>query len=95
MLYYLLFEMLYSRLLNLDALFLNNVLKNTIGCCSIMDTAGLRVPLSNFEIIPPLTLVMSQDLALQQGASRLQTSAHLWTFSVTTKSLLRILLSFV
>jgi hypothetical protein len=40
-------------------------------------------PLSKLECVPPLTSVMSQDLVLQQGASRLQTtSANLWTFSI-------------
>jgi hypothetical protein len=31
-------------------------------------------PLNKLETFPPLTSVMSQDLALQQGASRLQTT---------------------
>jgi hypothetical protein len=39
-------------------------------------------PLSKLETSPPLTSVMSQELAVQQGASRLQTSANLWTFSI-------------
>jgi hypothetical protein len=36
------FKKLYSRRQNLDALFLVNVFKNKTGCCSVMDTAGLR-----------------------------------------------------
>jgi hypothetical protein len=36
---------------------------------------------------PPLTSVMSQDFALQQGVSQLQTaSADLWTFSINILS---------
>jgi hypothetical protein len=45
-------------------------------------------PLSKLGTVPPLTSVMSQDLFLQQGASRLQT--NLWTFSVNIPSPLRI-----
>jgi hypothetical protein len=41
---YLCFKTLYSRRQNLDALFLINVSKNKMDCCSIMDTVGLRVP---------------------------------------------------
>jgi hypothetical protein len=48
-------------------------------------------PVSKLETFPPVTSVMSQDLALQQGASRLQTaSANLWTFSINITSPLRI-----
>jgi hypothetical protein len=39
--------------------------------------------LSKLEIFPPLPSVMFQDLALQRGASQLQTtSANLQTFSI-------------
>jgi hypothetical protein len=44
MLNYLHFKGLYSRPLNFYALFLVNVFKNKIGCYSIMDIFGLRVP---------------------------------------------------
>jgi hypothetical protein len=48
-------------------------------------------PLSKLETFPPLRSVMCQDLALQQGASRLQTtSENLWAFSVNITSPLRI-----
>jgi hypothetical protein len=48
-------------------------------------------PLSKLETTPPLTSVMSQDLALQQGASRLQTtSENLWRASIDIPSPLRI-----
>jgi hypothetical protein len=48
-------------------------------------------PLSILETFPLSTSVMSQDLALEQGASRLQTtSANLWTFSINITSPLRI-----
>jgi hypothetical protein len=56
MLNYLHFKILYSRQQNLDALFLINVFKNKIDCCSIMDTVALRVPtkqirdFSNFNV---------------------------------------------
>jgi hypothetical protein len=44
-------------------------------------------PLSKLETFVPLTSIMSQDLALQRGASRLQTaSANLWTFSLNITS---------
>jgi hypothetical protein len=55
-----------------------------------MDTVGFRVPTKQNSAFPPLTSAMSQDLALQQGASRLQTSADLWTFSINITSLLMI-----
>jgi hypothetical protein len=43
-----------------------------------MDIVGLHVPTKQIRDIPPLTSVMSPDLALQQGASQLQTvSANL------------------
>jgi hypothetical protein len=46
-------------------------------------------PLSKFESFRPLTSVISQGLALQQGASWLQTtSANLWTFSVNISPLM-------
>jgi hypothetical protein len=48
-------------------------------------------PLGKLETSPPLKSVMSQDLALLQGASQLQTaSANLWTFSINITSPLRI-----
>jgi hypothetical protein len=37
-----------------------------------MDTVGLRVPTKQIRAFIALTSAMSQDLALQQGASRLQ-----------------------
>jgi hypothetical protein len=47
--------------------------------------------LSKLETFPPLTSVMSRDLARQQSASRLQTTtANLWTFSVNITSPLKI-----
>jgi hypothetical protein len=48
-------------------------------------------PLSKLENFLSLTSVTSQDLALKQGASRLQTSANLWTFSENLTSPLSIL----
>jgi hypothetical protein len=47
-------------------------------------------PLSKLETFPLLTSVMSQDWALQQGASQLQTSTNLWTFPINITSPLRI-----
>jgi hypothetical protein len=48
-------------------------------------------PLSKLETFPTLTSVMSEDLALQQGASRLQiTSADLWKLAINITSPLRI-----
>jgi hypothetical protein len=50
------FKTLYSRRQNLDVLFLNNVFKNKIDCCSVVDSAGLRVhtkqirDFSNFKV---------------------------------------------
>jgi hypothetical protein len=42
-------------------------------------------PLNNSETFQPLKSVVFQDLALQQGASQLQTaSADRWTFLVNT-----------
>jgi hypothetical protein len=94
MLNYLHFKTIYSRRQNPDTLFLLNVFQNKINCCSIMDAVDLHVPLSILETFPLLTSVMSpvmsQDLALEQGASRLQTSANLWTFSLNITSPLRI-----
>jgi hypothetical protein len=47
-------------------------------------------PLSILETFPTLTSIVSQNLALQQGASRLQTaSADLWTFPINMTSPLR------
>jgi hypothetical protein len=49
-------------------------------------------PLSKLRTFPPLTSVMSQDLALQQGVSQLQTAyADLWTFSINILSPQRVL----
>jgi hypothetical protein len=55
-----------------------------------MDTVGLRVPANQFVAFPPLTSATSQDLAIQQGASRLQTSANLRTFTINMTSPLKI-----
>jgi hypothetical protein len=44
MLTYLSFEKLSLRRQRLDALFLINVFKNKIDCCSCMNTVGLRLP---------------------------------------------------
>jgi hypothetical protein len=44
MLNYLHLKTFYSRRQHLDALFLVNVFKNKINCCSIMDTVGLHIP---------------------------------------------------
>jgi hypothetical protein len=91
MLNYLHFKTLYSGRQNLDAIFLINFFKNKIDCCCIMDTADFRVyPLSKLGTFLALTSVMSQDLALQQGASRLQTTANVWTFSINITSPLRM-----
>jgi hypothetical protein len=47
-------------------------------------------PLSKLDTCPPLTSVVAQDLDLQEGASRLQTtSANLWTFLTNITSPLR------
>jgi hypothetical protein len=50
----------------------------------------VSVPTKQIETFPPSTSVMSQVLALQQGASQLQTSKNLRTFSVNITSPLRI-----
>jgi hypothetical protein len=58
-----------------------------------MDNAGLRVPTkqNSPETFTPLISVISQDLALEQGASRLQTiSTNLWTFTINITSNLGI-----
>jgi hypothetical protein len=56
-----------------------------------MDFVDLRVPTKQIRDFSTLISVMSQDLALQQGVSRLQTtSANLWTFLINIPSLLRI-----
>jgi hypothetical protein len=44
MLNYLHLKTLYSRRQHIDALFLVNVSKNKMNCCSIMDTVGLHIP---------------------------------------------------
>jgi hypothetical protein len=44
MLNYLHLKTLYSRRQHLDALYLVNVFKNKINCCTIMDTIGLHIP---------------------------------------------------
>jgi hypothetical protein len=45
-------------------------------------------PPSKLETSPPVMSVMSEDIDLQQGVSRLQTaSADLWIFSINTISL--------
>jgi hypothetical protein len=52
---------------------------------------GSVYPLNKLETFPTLASVMCQDLALQQGASQLQTSsADLWTFSIDITPPLRI-----
>jgi hypothetical protein len=91
MLNYLHFKTIYSRRQNLDSLFLINVFRNRIYC-SIMDTVGLRVPTKQIRDFSTFNVCnVSKDLALQQGASRLQsTSTNLCTFSVNMTSPLRI-----
>jgi hypothetical protein len=57
-----------------------------------MDIVGLRVPNKQIRDFSTFEPAMSQDLALQQGASQLQTaSADLWRFSINITSPLRIL----
>jgi hypothetical protein len=85
MLNYLHVKTLYFRRQNRDALCLIKVFEDEIDYCSIMDNFSLRVPTST-----ALTSVMYQDLALRQGASRLQTSADPWTCSINITSPLRI-----
>jgi hypothetical protein len=64
-----------------------NVGKNIIAYGYV----GLRVPTKQIREFPTFTSAMPQDLALQQGASRLQTtSAHLWAFSVNITSPSRV-----
>jgi hypothetical protein len=53
-----------------------------------MVTAGLRVPTK--QIINFSNFTVSDVSRLQQGASRLQTSANPWTFPMNTTSPLRI-----
>jgi hypothetical protein len=87
---YLHFKNLHSRRQNLDALFLINVFKKN-KALPLWTLLVSVYPLSKLETLSPVTSEMSQDLALQQGASRLQTaSANLWTFSINITSLLRI-----
>jgi hypothetical protein len=78
------FKKLYFRRQNLDTLFLINVSRRTKLILVLLWILLVSVyPLSKLETSPILMSVMSQDLALQQGASRLQTtSANLWTFSI-------------
>jgi hypothetical protein len=46
--------------------------------------------LGKLENFPSLTSVMSQELALQQDASQLKTSANHWKFSIYISYLLRV-----
>jgi hypothetical protein len=91
MLNYLHLKRLNYRRQNCNALFLNNIFKNKIDSCSTMDTVGIRVITKKIRFFPSLTSEMSQDLSLEQGAWRLQTSStNLWTFSINITSPLRI-----
>jgi hypothetical protein len=64
---YLHLKTLYSRRQHLDALFLVNVFKNKLNCCSIMDTVGLHIPAKQIRDFSTIRVKMSRDLALQQG----------------------------
>jgi hypothetical protein len=90
MLNYLQFKTLFSRRQNLDALFLINVFRTKLTVVLLWILLVSWYPLSKSETSPHLTSVMSQDLALQQDASRLQTTANFWTFSINITSPLRI-----
>jgi hypothetical protein len=79
---YLRFKTLHSRRHNRDPLFLTDDFKNKIYSCFTVDTLVCVYPLSESEAFPPLRSIMSQDLSLQQGASRMQTTANLWVFSI-------------
>jgi hypothetical protein len=90
MLNYLNFKLLYSVDKILTLYFLLTVSRTKLTVVLLWILLVSVYPLSRLEIFPPLTSVMSQDLALQQGASRLHTSADPWTFSTNISSLLRI-----
>jgi hypothetical protein len=75
---------------NLDALFLINGFRNKSDCCSVMATVSRRVSAKQIRDFSAFKVIMSQDSALQRGASRLQTaSANLWMFSINITSPLR------
>jgi hypothetical protein len=91
MLNYLHFKKLPSRQQNLDTIFVTNIFKNLFDFCYIVDIVCHVIPTKQIRDFSTLTSVISQELALQQGASRLQTiSESLWTFSINISSPLRI-----
>jgi hypothetical protein len=67
MLVYLHFKTLSLSRHNLDALFLINVFKNKIDCCSIMNTVGLRVPTKH---------IRDFSIFIARGVSRLSPSSR-------------------
>jgi hypothetical protein len=91
MLNYLHFKTLYSKRQNVDALFLITVFRTQLTAVPLWMLLVSVRPLNKLGSFLPATSVMPQDLALQQGASQLQTaSADLRTFSVNIPSPLRI-----
>jgi hypothetical protein len=81
MLNYLHFKTLYCRQQNLDPLLKFSRTKLTIV---VMDNVGLLVPTKEIRDFLAFKLShVTQELALQQGVSWLQTtSANIWTFSI-------------
>jgi hypothetical protein len=55
-----------------DKIFLVNLSKNKIDSCSLIDAVGLRVLTKQIRDLSYFNVSLSQDLALQQGASRLK-----------------------
>jgi hypothetical protein len=89
---YLHFKTLYSRR-HLHALlyFISTPSRTKLSVVLFWLLLGSVYPLSKLGTFPPSTSAIPQDLALQQGASQLQTaSADLWTRSINILSHLRI-----
>jgi hypothetical protein len=88
---YLHIKTLYSMWQNLELYFLLMFSRIKLTVVLLWILLVFKYPLRKLEKFPPLRSVMSQDLALQQDSSRLQTtSANLWTFSINVTSPFRI-----
>jgi hypothetical protein len=78
------FKTCYSRLQIREFLFFINFFKNKIYCCSAAVLLLVSVnPVRKLEALPPLTSVMSQVLALEQGVPPLETTSTILRAFVT------------
>jgi hypothetical protein len=90
MIKYLYFKNFYSRRHNLDPLLVSNIFIKKLACYSIVDLVFLHILTEQMRYFSTFDVSKTRVLSLQQGTSRLQTSADLRTFSINIPSSLKI-----